>query len=531
MILSYFLQTLKSVREILSKTLVIFNVEILNILSALEYVEYEFNKTTSNQSSGIDPPSHILGTNLITNGIRSIQETSCGIQSFASILVALPPTPCNYGIILTNISPVISLQARYAINVLSLISREIVSSVDNVEEFMRETGIDCTGICTLSRDLAASFSSIALILSNHVNNPSVARLVNIFDVSTTIELNSILSRTTQFLECMRATVDCGINSIKLGGNQPFYQLIGSLYNGTITVLQYQRNVKEKFQLTSKQTKNFVGNVFGKLHLNRDLIFMQFEKTRHILTNQIQLTVNTFNDRIIRFFQSIPFGTSIALKNKLNDIPICLRLLISNWAVQSNQFYNTMENKINTSYQNASAIVNGMQLYLTNFITNLAPNNCQAQYLFFNQVLQSVFEIKAGKCIENTILKFQEVLQNCNANATNIITKLFNDITLEVDKCICLNIGSKTYHILPAGSPISDCLLSSIERADFFCTTVNSHGSRCNNIQLQPSLAYAQQCLNDIVTRSLSDGQLIAQTYDRCTTGGQVLTNDFLMQLS
>lgn len=508
----------------------IFNVELLITMSALEHSTNEFSELTSNETFGIDPFSHILGTNLIVNGLRRIQEISCGIQSFAAVLVALPPAPCNYEIILTNISPVISLQARYAINVLSLISREITSSVYNIEEFMRETGIDCTGMCTLSRDLAGSFSSIAMILSNHVNNPSNGRLVTVFDVSTIIEMNSILSRTTQFLECIRANVYCGINSIKSGGNQPFNQLVGSLYNESITVLQYQSNVRERFQLTSKQTKYFVGNVFSTLHLNRDLISIQLETTRQSLFNQIQLAVKTFNDRIIQFFQSIPFGTSFALKKKLNDIPFCLKLLISNWAVQSNHFYITMENKINTSYQNTSAFVNGMQLNLTNFITSLAPNNCQVQYLFFNQVWQSVFEIKAAKCIENTISKFQEVVQNCTANATNIIAKLFNDITLGVDKCICLNVGSKTYHILPAGSPISHCLIASIEQADFFCTTANSHGSQCINIQLQPSLAYAQQCLNNIVTRSLSDGQLIAQNYNSCTNGAQVLTNDFLMQL-
>lgn len=507
-----------------------FNDETLNILSSLEYVAYEFNEVTSNQTSGVDPPSNILGKNLITNGIRSIQETSCGIQSFAAILVAFPPTPCNYGIILTNISPVISFQARYAVNVLSMLSREVIASVDNVEEFKRATGIDCTGICTLSRDLAGSYSNIALLLSNHVNNPSNSRLVTIFDVPTTIELNNILSRTTQFLECIRANVDCGINSIKLVGNQPFNQLTGSLYNESITLLQYQSNVREKFQLTSRQTKKYIGNVFNTLHLNRDLIYIQLETTRQSLINQIQQAVKTFNDRIFNFFQSIPFGSLFAIKMKLNDIPNCLRLFISNWAVQSNHIYITMESKINASYQNASDIVNGMQLNLTNFITTLAPNNCQAQYLLFNQIWQSVFEIKAGKCIENTILKFQEILQSCTANATNLITKLFNDITLGIDKCICLNVGSKTYHILPAGSPISHCLLASIERADFFCTTANSHGSQCSNVQLQPSLAYAQQCLNDIVTRSLSDGQLIAQNYDSCTNGEQVSTNDFLMQL-
>ncbi|CAO1438119.1 unnamed protein product, partial [Diamesa hyperborea] len=522
--------TLKSVREIISKTLIIFNVEALNIMSALEYSDYEFSELASNDSSGIDPLSHILGKNLISNGFRSIQEISCGIQSFAAILVALPPAPCNYGIILTNISPVISLQARYGINVLLLISREITSSVNNVEEFMRGTGIDCTTICTLSRELAGSFSSIALILSNHVNNSSKDRLVAIFDVSTTIELNSMLSRTTQFLECIRANVDCGINSIKSGGNQPFNQLIASLNNESITELQYQNNVREKFQITSKQTKYFVENVFSTLRLNRDLISIQLETTRHSLSNQIQLAVKTFNDKILQFFQTIPFGTSFALKNKLNDIPFCLRMFINNWAVQSNHFYITMENKINTSYQNASAIVNGMQLNLTNFITSLAPNNCQVQYLFFNQVWQSVFEIKAAKCIENTVSKYQEVFQNCTANATNIIAKLFNEITAGIDKCICLNVGSKTYHILPAGSPISHCLIPSIQRADFFCTTSNSHGSQCINIQIQPSLAYAQVCLNDIVTRSLSDGQLIAQSYKNCTNGAQVSTNDFIMQL-
>lgn len=509
----------------------IFNVEVLNIISDLENVADEFNKITSNNTSEIDPSSQIFGINLITNGLRSIQDISCGIQSFAAILIASPPTPCNYGIFLTNISPVISFQARYAINVLSLLSKEIVASVDNVEQFMRATGgIDCSGVCLLSRDLAGSFSNIAMILSHQVNNPSIAILITIFDVSTTIEINSILSRTTQFLECIRAIVDCGISLIKSGGAQPFNHLIGSLNNESITVLQFKSNVNEKFQLTLKQTRHFVRNIFDTLRLNRDLLFIQLETSRQSLMNQVQLAVKTFNDKIIQFFQLIPFGTTFALKNKLNGIPICLRLFISNWAVQSTHLYITMENKINSSYQNASVIINEMQLYLTNFITNLAPNNCQAQYLFFNQVWQSVFELKAGKCIENTILKAQEVINNCTANATNIFMKSFNDITIGVDKCICLNVGSLTYHILPAGSPMSHCLIESIQLADTFCTTANFHGSQCNNIQLQPYLAYAQQCLNDIVTRSLSDGQLIAQNYESCTNGKQVLTNDFLMQL-
>lgn len=426
----------------------------MNAINVINRLVIEFRNAVQDDSA-IDPPGVVFGSSVIASAGENIQAISCGVQHLASVFTSMRAVSCNFGSSGLEAYPAppatlpmqpntttvptavaISIQARYALQVLQRLNSEISMAVQKYEDIRNATGISCPLNCTLSRNLTNAYAFIGLVLNAQVNSTVINRLVTVFNASAIIQVNDALNRTRQFIDCVRANAECTSTQIRAYNNKPFVPLIDALTNNKINSTQYSTSALRIMKLTSDYTQVYIRNLFVSLRSSRDIAYTEIEKTRQSLIVQVTLTVAALNGRAVLVWDLILLPKITTLRTKLAAIPQSIQLLYGNMTAARNASVFTIEIVLNSSYQNASANVSNTIANLTNYILSDASSSTTNCQVFLEQVqgLQAVFAVEAGKCIAGAYQSTQSNLDN-QTMTTKQISDLFNEITGSADKCL------------------------------------------------------------------------------------------------
>lgn len=428
------------------------NTVSINAINVINKLVVDFNGVVADDLT-IDPPGIVFGSSVIATSGENVQAISCGVQHLASVFTSMRAVSCNFGssgvetyppppatlpsqpnttVLLPAVA--ISIQARYALQIIQRLNSEILIAVQKYEDIRNATGISCPQNCTLSRNLTNAYNYISVVLNAQVNSTLINRLVTVFNASAIIQVNDALIRTRQFLDCVRANAECSSAQIRAYNNKPFVPLINSLLNNSTNATQYSSSVLRIMKLTSDYTQLYIRNLFVTLRSSKNLAYLEIEATRQSLIVQVTLTVTALNVRAYLVWDTILLPKLTTLRAKLATIPPSMQSLFGNMTAQRNASTFTIEAALNITYQNASLDISKTISNLTNYILSNATttSNCQS-FIEQTQGLQAVFAVEAGKCI---VLAYQSTQSNLDNQTvtTREIADLFNNLTGTADKC-------------------------------------------------------------------------------------------------
>ncbi|CAO1423209.1 unnamed protein product [Diamesa serratosioi] len=513
--------TITVTNAVLANSFTALNTVSLNAIKVINKLVVEFNHFVIDDTI-VDPPGIVFGSSLIVKSGENVEAISCGVQHLASVFTSMRAVPCNFGLSGLEAYPAppatlpsqpnatvapaavaISIQARYALQIIQRLNSEISSAVQSYEDIRNGTGISCTQNCTLPRNLTNAYAYISVVLNAQVNSTLTNRLVTVFNASVIIQVNDALNRTRQFIDCIRANAECTTLQIRGYKNKPFVPLIDSLTSNTINTTQYSSSVQRIMKLTSDYAQVYIRALFVNLRSSKDRAFIEIESTRQSLITQITITLTAFNIRTSLIWDAVLMPKINILKIKLASIPTNLQLLFANMTAQRNASIYTIEVALNATYQSAATDVNKSISNLTNIILSDASSttsNCQS-FLEQTQGLQAVFAVEAGKCIVAAYQSTQSNLDNQTVTTKNI-SSLFNSLTGSVDKCFSDNYSESITWISylatsSAKQSIATCLDTVIQQADAFIGNANTLASYANHdvpANANVSIATANECI-------------------------------------
>ena len=436
----------------LANSLIAFDTLSSNAVNVINELVVEFNTAVADDLK-IDPPGIVFGSSVIATSGENIQAISCGVQHLASVFTSMRAVSCNFGNSGQDAYPLppatlplqpnatvplpavaISIQARYALQIIQRLNSDILMAVQKYEDIRNATGISCSQNCTLSRNLTNAYNFISVVLNAQVNSTLINRLVTVFNASAIIQVNDAIIRTRQFLDCVRANAQCSSAEIRAYNNKPFVPLINSLINNSTNATLYSNSVLRIMKLTSDYTQLYIRNLFVTLRSSKNRAYTEIEAARQSLIGQVNLTLVTLTARAYLVWDPILLPKLTSLRAKLATIPPSMQTLFANMTAQRNATTFTIEAALNITYQNATLDVSKAISNLTNYILSNASSTSSCQSSIEQiQGLQAVFSVEAGKCI---VLAFQSTQSNIDnqTGTSKEISDLFNNITGTADKC-------------------------------------------------------------------------------------------------
>lgn len=418
-------------------------------MNTLRTISSDFNQSIYGDCFDLNATGIIFGLNLINIGNEGVQQIGFGADSIAEVLaayrpqnpnvdIALPYTPLSpptppAGLVLAGTpnvaTPPVYIQMTFIIKVIERMTQDINKTVQNLEDLRQTSGSNCPNIILSDvKNLTDLYKKINVDLVQYSYNTYAVPLVTVLNPVMMNQFTEAVNKTTDLINNIKGSVQCGVSEIKDKKNNSFNNLIDNRSNQSINHTQYISNVHQLILNDSfKQNHYFNQNLFRAGHIARIDAWAPVSNSRVRLIQLIDEAFKNYYLNILNIFNR-PFYNDFYYK--MTTIPPCLKAIFQ----LKPQKLDQVEIAINTTYQKYSRAVRNLTESYTDLIVKGMQNNSMCQQLLVSvQEISSAFHIQAGQCSKRALNML--VPSNLNSNVTISIARLFMNITNGVETCI------------------------------------------------------------------------------------------------
>ena len=436
------------------------NSTIYQSMNTLRTISSEFNQSIYGDCSDLNATGIIFGLNYINIGNEGVQQIGFGADSIAEVLAGYRPQNPNVDLPLpyTPFSPptppatlvlagtpnattsAVYIQSTFIIEVIERMTQDISKTVQNLEDLRQTSGSKCPSInLTDVQSLTDLYKKINVDLLQFYYNAYAVPLVTVLNPAMMNQFTEVVNKTTDLINNIKDSVQCGVAEIKDKKNNSFKKLIDNRSNQSINETQYVSDVQKLILNDSlKQNHYFSQNLFRAGHMNR------IDAWAPVSNNRMRL-IQLIDEAFLNYYNSILYIYNRPFYNdfyyKMTTIPPCLKAIFE----LKPQKLDEAEIAINATYEKYSKAVRNLTESYTDLIVKGMKNNLKCQKLLVSvQEISSAFHVQAGQCSKKALNML--VPSNTNSNVTISIARLFMNITNGVETCIVASNITSGYGI-------------------------------------------------------------------------------------